>query len=311
MKTKTYKAQVKAVDGAAEGTFEALVSVFGNVDHAGDRVVKGAFAKSLERWAESGDPIPVVFSHRWDDLDAHIGKVLTATETDDGLLVTAQLDIADDPAAAKVHRLLTERRIREFSFAYDALDEAVVGGVNELRELDVFEVGPTLKGMNSETVLIDAKARTVNSGTKAVVEVAGSLEQHRAAVARATDVWAYATVGDDLYATYVEATFEDEAIVYVETWDEPVNGGTYWRIPYTATSDGVELAEAVEVELSATVAPKGRIAGPKDRPITFADRAKSQAKPEDPETGKGEELATRSPADTRLMADIEALSQPA
>lgn len=157
MKTKTYQAQVKAIDDVDDGTFEALVSIFGNVDFAGDRVVKGAFSKSLQQWKDSGDPIPVVFSHQWDDLDAHIGKVLEAEERDEGLWVKAQLDL-DDPAGAKVHRMLKDRRIREFSFAYDVIDEAKVDGANELREIDVIEVGPTLKGMNPATQLLAAKA---------------------------------------------------------------------------------------------------------------------------------------------------------
>jgi HK97 family phage prohead protease len=339
MKTKTYTAQVKAADDGDEGTFEALVSVFGNVDHAGDRVMPGAFAKSLQRWNESGDPIPVVFSHRWDDLDAHIGKVLDAEETDDGLWVKAQLDIGDDPSAAKVHRLLKDRRIREFSFAYDVHDEAKASdGANELLELDVIEVGPTLKGMNEETQLLGAKARTVNRGEKAIVEVAGSLEEHRGRVARATSSWAREQVGDDLYWTHVEATFEQEAIVYTETWDDPLDGGTYWRIPYTLGSDGtVELGDPQEVELAATVAPKARPAGVKegrrnseadeariqslhDTAVDLGadcgtstssdqeedDEAKSRANPE-AGNGKGEEPVTRSPSDVRLRTEIDEL----
>jgi hypothetical protein len=72
-----------------KGEFEALVSVFGNVDYGGDRVVKGAFAKSLARWEEKGDPIPVIWNHMWENPEAHIGKVNPgdAAETDDGLLV--------------------------------------------------------------------------------------------------------------------------------------------------------------------------------------------------------------------------------
>ena len=41
------------------GTFTALASVFGNVDLVGDRMMKGAFRKTLDQWRESGDPIPV------------------------------------------------------------------------------------------------------------------------------------------------------------------------------------------------------------------------------------------------------------
>jgi hypothetical protein len=41
----------------------------------------------------------------WQNLDAHIGEVTRAKETDEGLYVKAQLDM-QDPAAAKVFRLM-------------------------------------------------------------------------------------------------------------------------------------------------------------------------------------------------------------
>lgn len=149
-------ASFKASDRTA-GTFEALVSVFGNVDVVGDKVMPGAFTKSLETWQESGDPIPVIWSHEWDNPFAHIGKVLKAVETDAGLQVTGQLDMAK-PFAAQVYDLMAERRIREMSFAYDILNSAPTKEALELRELELIEVGPTLKGANPATQLIGVKA---------------------------------------------------------------------------------------------------------------------------------------------------------
>jgi HK97 family phage prohead protease len=149
-------ASFKASDRSA-GTFEALVSVFGNVDVVGDKVMPGAFTKSLKAWEDSGDPIPVIWSHDWDNPFAHIGTVTKAAETDEGLLVTGQLDMAQ-PFAAQVYGLMAERRIREFSFAYDVVDEARTKEANELRELELIEVGPTLKGANPATQLVGVKA---------------------------------------------------------------------------------------------------------------------------------------------------------
>lgn len=142
------------------GGFTALVSVFGNVDLGGDRMMPGAFTKSLDRWRASGDPIPVIWNHDWDNPLAHIGKIdpNQAEETVDGLLVKGTLD-TDTPFAQQVHRLLTERRVKELSFGYQVIDsKAAKGGVNELLEVDLFEVGPTLKGMNPETELLAVKA---------------------------------------------------------------------------------------------------------------------------------------------------------
>lgn len=159
---KSYRAALlKAGDenSTDAGTFEALVSVFGNVDLAGDRVVKGAFAKSLERWGDSGDPIPILWAHQWDNPQAHLGGVLEAEERDDGLWIRGKLDVDErDTYASLIWRKMKSRLVREFSFAYDVLDEkAADDGANELLELELLEVGPCLKGVNPNTQLLAVK----------------------------------------------------------------------------------------------------------------------------------------------------------
>lgn len=163
-KTSAFDVKLKAVGpetGTDAGQFKAVVSAFGNIDSVGDIVMPGAFSKSLARWEQKGDPIPVVWSHDWNDPFSHIGTVLQATETDAGLEVDAQLDL-DNAKALQIYRLLKGRRIASFSFAYDVL--AAAEGkrdgkrVQELTELDVLEVGPTLLGANRNTQLLDVKS---------------------------------------------------------------------------------------------------------------------------------------------------------
>jgi len=150
-------AEFKAA-GDASGEFKALVSVFNNVDLVGDRVMPGAFKSTLARWKASGDPIPVIWSHDWQDPYAHIGTVTAAEETDAGLQVTGKLDL-DKPFAKQVHDLLMARRVTGMSFAYDVIGEKTAkDGANDLTELDLIEVGPTLKGANQDAHLIGAKA---------------------------------------------------------------------------------------------------------------------------------------------------------
>ena len=106
--------EVKA--GRRTGTFTALASVFGNVDSVGDRMLPGSFSKTLERWRESGDPIPVIFSHDWDD---PIGSSARPTPTrssrpSTGLMVHGQLDL-ENPTAKQVHQLMKDRLINGWS----------------------------------------------------------------------------------------------------------------------------------------------------------------------------------------------------
>jgi HK97 family phage prohead protease len=170
METKAFPAEVKAdppEDGATTGTFEARVAAYGNVDLGGDRIEEGAFDDTLKSWNDSGDPLPVIWSHQWDDPMAHIGVVKSATSTKDGLDIVGELDLSTD-LARQVHRLMVGRRVKEFSFAYlptDAAPDPDDDRVRVLRGLDLIEVGPTLKGMNPETELYGAKSALASHGS--------------------------------------------------------------------------------------------------------------------------------------------------
>ena len=177
---KSFDAQVKVSSSGDKGIVEALVSVFGNVDLGGDRMMAGAFADSLAKWKAKGDPMPFIFSHQWDNPDAYLGGVTEAVETEDGLVVKAQIDLAH-PAAKRVFDLLKQRLITQFSFGFYAEEYAYVkdevyGEVRELSKVDVFEVGPTLMGMNPETVLLEA-ASAVTRSQKAGRVLNGKNEQ--------------------------------------------------------------------------------------------------------------------------------------
>jgi HK97 family phage prohead protease len=153
-------AEFKAL-GGVKGEFEALVSVFGNVDLGGDRIIPGAFTKSLAQWQERGDPIPIIWNHMWDNPEAHIGEADPGdvVETDDGLLVKRGRIDLDRPFAEQVFHLLERRRVKEFSFGYNLRDaEKGKDGALNLLDIDLFEVGPTLKGMNPDTELLAVKA---------------------------------------------------------------------------------------------------------------------------------------------------------
>jgi Escherichia/Staphylococcus phage prohead protease len=191
MQLKTMRAAVKTIDDenaadGSEGTFEAIVSTYG-VDSIGDQVMPGAFTQTLSDWKESGAPIPVIWSHRHDDPFAHVGEVLDAQEREnEGLWVKAQLDM-DNPTGRQVYKLLKGGRVRQFSFAYDVEDsESKDDGITQLKQLKLYEVGPTLIGMNQQTDLLDVKglkrgrvlsAKNESDLRKAVDLIGGVLKQ--------------------------------------------------------------------------------------------------------------------------------------
>jgi HK97 family phage prohead protease len=153
----------KALD---DGEVSAMFSVFGTVDLVGDRILPGAFTKTLKRWQDSKDPIPVIVSHQWDDVWAHIGfaEPKDVKQMPRGVVAKAKLDVDDNPLAAQAHKLMKRGTFKGWSFGYtvpedgEKLVEEKGAMVNEITDLDLIEIGPTLKGANPEAQLQAAKA---------------------------------------------------------------------------------------------------------------------------------------------------------
>lgn len=170
---KSYDVQLKEVSSNGDtGIVEAIVSVFGNVDSVGDITQQGAFAKTLQEWQLKGDPIPFIFSHQWDNPAAYLGAIVDAKEVPEGLYVKAQLDLSD-PEVARVHRLLKQRLITQFSFGYIARDwemksDPEQGDVRLLKDVQLLEAGPTLLGANTSTRLIQAASAQGAAESKAI-----------------------------------------------------------------------------------------------------------------------------------------------
>lgn len=165
----TVECKQVGVDDAGQpvGYFDATVAVYDNVDFQNDVLEQGAFDGSIKSWRDSGDPIPVIWSHMWDDPFAHVGYVdpKNVTSEADGLHVhDAVLDL-NNPMGKQVYELMKGRRVREFSFGYDPTDYTMDGDVRHLKSVALWELGPTLKGANPATVL-----EGVKSGATLVVE---------------------------------------------------------------------------------------------------------------------------------------------
>jgi HK97 family phage prohead protease len=165
---KSCHAKIKAAgtaDGLADGQFRALVSVFGNVDSYGDKVMPGAFTNTLNEWAAKNEPIPMWWSHRLDDPEMNLGWIVDAQQTEQGLEVVGQFDLGEgaSPKAATVQRLMKrEGGVRDFSFSYDVRDGSMVKSDDgeeyfELRDLTLYEIGPTPIGANPATELLAVK----------------------------------------------------------------------------------------------------------------------------------------------------------
>lgn len=160
---KNFTAKAETTEDGAPGEFEAIVSAFGNEDSQGDIVEKGAFAKSLTEWVDRGRPIPVVWSHQFQDPDSFLGVYSAAEETDAGLKLKGVFDM-DHPKAARVHKLMREGVIVEFSISGLVREYELLKAEDDdwfppmlIKDVDLWEAGPCFKGANANTELLSVK----------------------------------------------------------------------------------------------------------------------------------------------------------
>jgi HK97 family phage prohead protease len=267
-KTKTFGAAFKALgpdDGEPLGTFEAVVAVFDNVDKSGDRINSKAFDNTLETWRKSGDPIPVILSHNWDDPFAIIGHAdpnqVKAIEGR-GLYVKGMIDhLEENPVAAQVHRLMGARLLKEFSFGYTVPaggEKKAQDGAFDLTEINLIELGPTLKGVNPETELLSLKsAVSAHNKRKSYVdiEVPGTFEAIRDSVAAALTA-KYPQPSDTSAgwtSVNVVATTPSQVVYQVCEYGDGEKSDIMYSASYELDADGnATIGEPSEVKVEIT-----------------------------------------------------------
>lgn len=157
MEFKEFKVKYKDEgNGSIEGYASTWVR---EPDSYGDIVKQGAFSRTLKEWEESGRPIPFLWAHSMNDLNAFIGAA-KADEDDYGLHFIAEFD--DTPQAQRVRELYKDGRLSKFSFAYDTLDQATVTledgrKANELRDLSIYEISAVTVPANDTAEVIAVK----------------------------------------------------------------------------------------------------------------------------------------------------------
>ena len=137
MEHRTVKATTVATD---LGQFTAVAAAW-TVDRQGDQIIPGAFRRTIQRWQASGKLLPVHYNHRA-DADHIIGAVWPdkMTETEEGLVVEGDLDLEGSARAREVWRSM-KNGVMSLSFGYAATDSVTRDdGVQELREIDLYEV---------------------------------------------------------------------------------------------------------------------------------------------------------------------------
>jgi len=248
--------------GQPTGEVEFYAAIFGNVDKVSDRILPGAFTRSLEAWTRSGNPIPMVYSHKWDSVPDIVGWADPKRCVQDGrgLLIRGHLDIDINPNAKLLWHHMDRRIINDASFAFEVPpggEKRAKDGANNLIDLDILEVGPTLAGCNPLTEVVSTKSTHV--GRKIL---AGSQEERQAELGFAVQekfgfTQTLGVPGDGW--VYIEGTYDDHVIACVVKDGE----STYYSIPYMRQgADDVVLGKEEEVTLVAETTEETKSAAP-------------------------------------------------
>jgi len=169
LERKQFTANVQPGDA---GEITALVSVFNNVDHASEKVMPGAFSKSLAKRTPKG-----VWAHDWSQ---PIAKTLEARETSEGLVIRGQFNL-DTQRGREAFSDIKFGIIDEFSIGYRVVKDSFDSEQKDIRQLDeleLYEWSPVLVGMNPATELLTIKSdvpATLDSQVASVLACANQL----------------------------------------------------------------------------------------------------------------------------------------
>lgn len=155
MDTLDFGLELKEVSD--EGVISGYGAIFNNVDDYGDRIVPGAFAKSLAKSAAGGTMPAMLWQH---NAYEPIGVWTEMSEDKKGLKVTGKL-VMSVARAQETYALLKAGALRGLSIGYRTLADAIEGNVRLLKEIDLWEVSPVTFAANSKATVTSVKSANV------------------------------------------------------------------------------------------------------------------------------------------------------
>ena len=164
--TKGLRLESKSLDPT--GSFEGLLSPYGNVDSGSDQVIQGAYSKTLK---EQGNKRPLLWQHK---PDVPIGE-LTLDDRPDGLWCKGQLLIAL-PDAQTAYTCIRNLKMG-LSIGFDAVKDSIQNGIRSLTEIRLYEGSIVTFPMNELALITSVKSWREDTETseKAIIRKLDSL----------------------------------------------------------------------------------------------------------------------------------------
>lgn len=143
------------MDSPQKGMISGYASSFNVTDHQGDRVLKGAFLKSLHSWRVLGKMPKMLWQH---DPKCPIGKWTSLLEDDCGLYVEGYLALSIKQAD-EAYSLLKEGILDGLSIGFRAVKAAREprSAVRLLLDIDLIEISLVTFGANSRALVHHVK----------------------------------------------------------------------------------------------------------------------------------------------------------
>lgn len=151
MQTKFHTSQIDVKFNADAPTLiKGYASVFGGVDSYGDRVMKGAYSRTLQNRLR---PVQM----RWQHFGPVIGKWTNLMEDEKGLYVVGELTPGHSVANDVAH-LLKHQAISGLSIGYSTDDTTQNGVIRELNDIELFEISVVESPADIAATVSDVKS---------------------------------------------------------------------------------------------------------------------------------------------------------
>ena len=157
MKTRHLDATFEVKGVADDGTFSGYGSVFGVIDSYNERVMPGAFTRSIEQKGANG--VALLWQHR---SDSPIGVYTEMREDAKGLYVAGKLALGTEKGR-EAYELMKMGWKAGMSIGFmPAESEKAEDGVLEVRELDLWEVSIVTFPANAASMVEQVRAKIEN-----------------------------------------------------------------------------------------------------------------------------------------------------
>ena len=163
----------KAVDNEKR-IVKGYASVFGNLDSDKDRLMKGAFIRSIKEWGPEGqNRIKLVSQH---NINKPVAKITMLKEDGKGLYMEAKFGTHQD--GDDHYRMVKEGILTEFSIGFVGTEkeENQKGGL-DFKEVKLYEVSLVTVAANDEALVTGYKSEKTNiQRIEGIVKLAKSIE---------------------------------------------------------------------------------------------------------------------------------------